>query len=117
MHYHHRIDTKNGTNRTVPLTPKIQIELNKLPRKDIGRIFLAPYGGDMKSFRTAWEVCLKRAEVKTNFHRLRHEACSRLNEKGFTIPEICAISGHKTWSSLKRYTHISTDFLAEKLNG
>ena len=111
------IDTKNGTNRTVPLTSKIQIELNKLPRKDIGRIFLAPYGGDMKSFRTAWEVCLKRAGVQTNFHRLRHEACSRLNEKGFTIPEICAISGHKTWSSLKRYTHISTDFLEEKLNG
>ena len=111
------IDTKNGTNRTVPLTSKIQAELNKLPRKDIGRIFLAPYGGDMKSFRTAWEVCLKRAEVKTNFHRLRHEACSRLNEKGFTIPEICAISGHKTWSSLKRYTHISPEFLSEKMNG
>ena len=106
------IDTKNGTNRTVPLTTKIQAELNKLPRKDIGRIF-----GEMKSFRDAWEYCLKRAGVDTNFHRLRHEACSRLNEKGFTIPEICAISGHKTWSSLKRYTHISPDFLAEKLNG
>ena len=106
------IDTKNGTNRTVPLTTKIQAELNKLPRKDIGRIF-----GEMKSFRDAWEYCLKRAGVDTNFHRLRHEACSRLNEKGFTIPEICAISGHKTWSSLKRYTHISPEFLEEKLNG
>ena len=106
------IDTKNGTNRTVPLTTKIQTELNKLPRKDIGRIF-----GEMKSFRDAWEYCLKRAGVDTNFHRLRHEACSRLNEKGFTIPEICAISGHKTWSSLKRYTHISPEFLEEKLNG
>lgn len=104
-------NTKNGTTRTVPLTNKIKAELNKLPRHISGRIF-----GNMKSFRNAWEHCLKRADVNTNFHRLRHEACSRLDEKGFTIPQICSISGHKRWESLRRYTHVKTEILREKLN-
>jgi integrase len=104
-------DTKNGTTRTVPLTDRINAEFDKLQRQDIGRIF-----GNMKSFRDAWEHCLKRAGVQTNFHRLRHEACSRLDEKGFTIPQICSISGHKSWESLKRYTHIKPETLREKLN-
>lgn len=104
-------DTKNGTTRKVPLTDRIKAEFNKLPRHISGRIF-----GNMKSFRDAWEHCLKRAGVETNFHRLRHEACSRLDEKGFTIPQICSISGHKSWESLKRYTHIKPETLREKLN-
>lgn len=41
------------------------------------------------------------------WHDLRHEARSRLAEKGWTLPEIQAISGHKTLQSLQRYIHIS----------
>jgi len=36
---------------------------------------------------------------------LRHEAISRLFEKGNTIPEIAAVSGHRTLSQLFRYAH------------
>jgi integrase len=40
------------------------------------------------------------------FHDLRHEGISRLFEMGRTIPQVAAVSGHRSWSSLKRYTHI-----------
>jgi integrase len=40
------------------------------------------------------------------FHDLRHEGISRLFETGRTIPQVAAVSGHRSWTSLKRYTHI-----------
>ena len=107
------LDTKNGETRTVPITNRIKAELVKIPRHISGKVFA---GVTIPRLRRAWVRCLKEAGVNTTFHRLRHEACSRMNDKGFTIPEICAISGHKTWAVLKRYTHITTEHLEEKLN-
>jgi integrase len=40
------------------------------------------------------------------FHDLRHEGISRLFELARTIPQAAAVSGHRSWTSLKRYTHI-----------
>ena len=39
------------------------------------------------------------------FHDLRHEAISRLFEKGLSVPEVASISGHRTPSQLFRYAH------------
>lgn len=41
-----------------------------------------------------------------HFHDLRHEGISRLFEMGWNIPHVAAVSGHRSWVSLKRYTHI-----------
>lgn len=41
-----------------------------------------------------------------HFHDLRHEGISRLFEMGLNIPHVAAVSGHRSWVSLKRYTHI-----------
>lgn len=41
------------------------------------------------------------------FHDLRHEGISRLFEIGWgEIPHVAAVSGHRSWQSLQRYTHI-----------
>lgn len=40
------------------------------------------------------------------FHDLRHEGVSRLFEMGWDIPHAALVSGHRSWSSLKRYAHI-----------
>lgn len=42
------------------------------------------------------------------FHDLRHDGISRLFELGWTIPQVASVSGHRSWTSLKRYTHIRT---------
>src|SRR6056297_2713262 len=40
------------------------------------------------------------------FHDLRHEGVSRLFEIGYNVPHAAAVSGHRSWTSLKRYTHL-----------
>lgn len=40
------------------------------------------------------------------FHDLRHEGVTRLFEMGRTPPLAASVSGHRSWSSLQRYTHI-----------
>jgi integrase len=49
------------------------------------------------------------------FHDLRHEAASRLFEKGLGIMEVASMTGHKSLAMLKRYTHIEAEKLAQKL--
>jgi integrase len=41
-----------------------------------------------------------------HFHDLRHEGISRLFEMGWTIPQVAQVSGHRSWTSLKRYTQM-----------
>ena len=46
-------------------------------------------------------------EIKDlHFHDLRHEGVSWLFEMGRTIPQVAIVSGHRSWSSLKRYSHL-----------
>jgi integrase len=45
-------------------------------------------------------------ERNLHFHDLRHEGISRLFEMGRNIPQVACVSGHRSWASLKRYTHI-----------
>ncbi|CAN7312825.1 site-specific integrase [Rhizobium rhizogenes] len=47
-------------------------------------------------------------EERLHFHDLRHEAVSRLFELGNSIPHVAAVSGHRSWASLQRYTQIRT---------
>ena len=49
------------------------------------------------------------------FHDLRHEAVSRFFEKGLSLPEVAAISGHKDPRMLMRYTHPKAEAIAVKL--
>ncbi len=38
-----------------------------------------------------------------HFHDLRHEAISRLFERGLSVPEVGPISGHRDYRMLFRY--------------
>ncbi len=51
------------------------------------------------------------------FHDLRHEATTRLFEKGWSVAEVAAVTGHEDWDSLKRYTHIRPGQLVDKMEG
>lgn len=41
-----------------------------------------------------------------HFHDLRHDGVSRLFEKGWDIPKVASVSGHRDWNSMRRYTHL-----------
>ncbi|MHB1580757.1 MAG: site-specific integrase [Acidithiobacillus sp.] len=68
------------------------------------------------SITQAFDRARKRAGIEDlRFHDLRHEATSRLFEKGFNPMEVSAITGHKTLQMLKRYTHLRAEDLAKRM--
>lgn len=67
------------------------------------RIF--PFGTDAIS--AAFTRATRTLGIKDlTFHDLRHAGASRLFEMGWDIPHAATVTGHRSWSSLKRYTHI-----------
>lgn len=57
-----------------------------------------------------------RAIRRAGIHDLRHEATTRLFEKGLNIMEVASITGHKDLRMLRRYTHLKAEDLARKLS-
>lgn len=108
------LDTKNGEDRVIPLSPKALGALKSLPRHIGGRVFWRWSASD--SFNKTWTRACQRAEINDlRFHDLRHEAVSRLFESGnWNSMEVAAVSGHKTLTMLKRYTHLRAEDLAKK---
>ena len=103
--------TKNGHSRHVPLSPLALAALNRLPRT-CDRII--PMTAN--AVRLMWERLLRRAEVHDlHFHDLRHEAISRFFEIGLSIAEVAAVSGHRDFRMLFRYTHPRPAHIARKL--
>lgn len=71
--------------------------------RDHGRFF--PFGETTVSH--AWIVACESLQIPNlHFHDLRHESISRMFEAGMGIQDVAAVSGHKDWKNLKRYTHL-----------
>ena len=63
-----------------------------------------------------WHKCLKKLGITDlHWHDLRHEAASRLFEKGLHPMEVASITGHRSMQMLKRYTHLRPENLLAKL--
>lgn len=107
--------TKNGSARQVPLTIR-SIETLRALRVDASttddRVFPISAG----SLELAWRRLCERAGVAgLRFHDLRHEAVSRLFEKGLNVVEVSTIGGHRELKMLRRYTHLSADDLVARV--
>ena len=105
-------ETKNGTPRRVPLSTVALAVLDGLPRRLDGKV----WGMRPDSISQAFERVCQAASIEgLTFHDLRHEATSRLFEKGLNPMEVAAITGHKTLQMLKRYTHLRAEDLVGML--
>jgi integrase len=103
--------TKNGSDRRVPLTERAVQILSTLRRE--GEL-LFPLSS--KGLQIAWRRLARRAGIEDlRFHDLRHEAISRLFEKGLNVPEVAVMSGHRDPRMLFRYTHPRPEDIARKL--
>jgi integrase len=104
--------TKNGDSRYVPLSMKAIRILKLLPRDIEGRVFPL----NKQTVSILFLRAARRAKVlDVHFHDLRHMAITRLASKFSNPMEIAAISGHKSLSMLRRYTHIKAEDLVQKL--
>lgn len=106
-------ETKNGEARTVPLSSRSLAVLNNFAQTTSGVVLPV----ERLTLYHAFIAACKRADIDDyTFHDLRHEALSRLAERGdFSVLELAEVSGHKTIQMLKRYTHLNAERLAKKL--
>jgi integrase len=93
---------KKGNHVLCELTSEAVRIIDSMPRTT-AEIF--PYTTD--AIGAAFTRACSHLEIADlHFHDLRHEGISRLFEMGRTIPQVAAVSGHRSWSSLQRYTHL-----------
>jgi len=108
-------DTKNPRvvrNERVPVPVPAQRIIAGLPRTD-ERIL--PYKSE--SVSAAFDRACERLTIEDlHLHDLRHEGICRLFEAGLNIPEVSLISGHMSWATLKRYTHLTPQHVLERLD-
>jgi len=92
---------KKGNNVYCELPPEAIAIIKTMPHDE--RIF--PYSTEAISAAFT-RACKILGVADLRFHDLRHEGISRLFEMDRTIPQVAAVSGHRSWTSLKPYTHI-----------
>lgn len=80
--------------------PRIATEVFPYNSKSVGAAFA--------------RACLFLGIEGLRFHDLRHEATSRLFEKGYSIQEVAQFTLHESWSTLKRYTHLRPENVPER---
>jgi len=106
-------ETKTGEPRTIPLSRKAIEVIESISEVESDFIF----GLRAESISQAFDRACERADIRNlHFHDLRHEATSRLFEKGLNPMQVSAITGHKTFEMLKRYTHLKATDLVKLLN-
>jgi integrase len=93
---------KTGNDVWCDLTPEAVAYINSMPKTD-ERIFPFTTGAISAAFTRACKVL---GIEDLHFHDLRHDGVSRLFELGKNIPQAAAVSGHRSWQNLKRYTHL-----------
>ncbi|WP_102961534.1 site-specific integrase [Mangrovicella endophytica] len=113
--------TKNGTARQVPLTTRAVEALRSLlvdapidvdTSRSEAKVFPISPG----ALEQAWRRLCARAGVEgLRLHDLRHEAVSRLFERGLNVVEVSTISGHKELRMLKRYAHLDAEDLVSRV--
>ena len=93
---------KEGNDTWVELPPEAMEIIELMPRTH-DQIFPYNTGAVGTAFTRA---CQFLQFDNLHFHDLRHEGVSRLFEMGRDIARASLVSGHRSWSSLQRYTHI-----------
>ena len=126
----HEGETKNGEGRVVPLSTRAIAILKELGIHDRGRVLPRQPGTFTAAFTRSRDRArakyVKECErdgidadpgflVNLHLHDMRHEATSRLFERGLDVMEAASVTGHKTLTMLKRYTHLKAQKLAKKL--
>jgi integrase len=93
---------KAGNDTWCDLVPEAEAIIRSMPKTG-KTIFPASTDAMSAAFTRA---CKFLGIDDLHFHDLRHEGVSRLFEMGWNIPHVAAVSGHRSWQSLKRYTHL-----------
>lgn len=98
------------------LTDEALAILLRQPRSTEGEKRFFPY--NHKTVSSIFTGACHFLEIEDlHFHDLRHECVSWLFELGWDIPRVAGVSGHQSWASLQRYTHLRSRGIYDKYEG
>lgn len=112
------LDTKNGTDRGVPLHARAVAELASLDHRE-GAVFRRPDGKPYERrknaggvIQTAFAGALRRAGIKRcRPHDLRHTWATWFYAENRDLRALMELGGWKSISMVERYTHVNPDHL------
>ncbi|MEM9469480.1 MAG: site-specific integrase [Pseudomonadota bacterium] len=104
-------ETKNGTNRDVPLSSRAVNLLKLLKGKSKVRVFFTNQHSSGQIFRRALQLCGIKG---LTFHDTRHEALTRLAKK-LHVLDLARMVGHRDPRSLMIYYNPTAQEIAEQL--
>jgi integrase len=100
---------REGNHRRFKYTPEAWAVVQAQPRLSQ---YIFPY--DPNSISAAFTRACQLLGVKDlRFHDLRHEATSRLFERGYQIHEVAQFTLHDSWNELKRYANLRPENLRD----
>ncbi len=103
---------KGGTRRVALSSRAMKILKSLKSKADTSPWF----GVSARTLSAAMLRACKKLNLKDlRLNDLRHEATSKLFEKGLSPIEVATMTGHKTLNTLKRYTHPDVTEIARKL--
>jgi integrase len=108
---------KHGKNRPLKLSPTMQAIIgSRLAKATRGCSFLFHRAGEpIRHFKHVWKTLTKTAGlVGVRPHDFRRSAITNMFDAGFTIPQIMAVTGHKTAAMVLRYAQIDDHQLDAK---
>lgn len=122
--------SKNGQSRTVPLSGRVKEGLQSYLHKERGQYVAPCYvtaafmlnscGRRMQagSYRKRLRYLLARSGITraVSCHHLRHAIATHLLESGMTLEQVKDFLGHRKITTTQAYTHISSDYLKQKIS-
>jgi len=118
----HIPETKTETPRTIPLSTRaitaLKDQIQSLSDTNVVQMERDPKLFRMSAPMFRHEIHKYRVKLDMEdwrFHDLRHEATSRLFERGFNVMEVALVTGHQDLRMLKRYTHLRAENLVARL--
>jgi integrase len=108
---------KASNNQVVPLVADAGFDPVALIDEQMERVSpkgtIFPYCS--RSIGSAFrKACVELQIDDLHFHDLRHEGISRLFEADWDIPQVAAVSGHRDWKMLQRYTHLRPSYIVNR---
>ena len=105
------MDSKTGP-RTVFLSPKAKVVIERQPRPDSLWVFPSPTNREKpcsaSSLERLWKLTRKRAGIEdVRLHDLRHSVASQAVLNGVPLPVVARLLGHSQVSMTLRYSHVA----------
>lgn len=111
------VDTKNGDNRTIPMTKRVFEILNHNKKNRVG----PPFRISQPSINYVWKLVKERhldwaADDEFVPHALRHTCASRLVQRNIPLFTVMKFLGHKSFQITQRYAHLAPSNLSEAVS-